>query len=247
MRAILTYHSIDPSGSPISISPAEFARHVQWLATGRVRVVTVDELIRLPETADAVAITFDDGFQSVADVAAPLLTDHGMPATVFVVTDAVGRTNAWGGSGDPGVPVLPLMDWDSLARLGARGFAIGAHTRTHRRLTRVDASELHDELAGAARVIEQRIGHAPAGIAYPYGVVTPESVRLVRARYAWGCTTELRAFSRAEDPTRLPRLDTYYFRTPGRLESWGSMRFSCYLHIRSRARRLRQRLAGQAA
>ena len=62
MRAILTYHSIDPSGSPISVSPAAFRRHIEWLASGRVRVVRLEELMRLPAGEDAVALTFDDGF-----------------------------------------------------------------------------------------------------------------------------------------------------------------------------------------
>ena len=31
MRAVLMYHSIDDSGSPISIAPAVFAEHVQWI------------------------------------------------------------------------------------------------------------------------------------------------------------------------------------------------------------------------
>ena len=30
MRAILTYHSIDASGSPISCAPDAFGRHVSW-------------------------------------------------------------------------------------------------------------------------------------------------------------------------------------------------------------------------
>ena len=38
MRAILTYHSIDDSGSPISIAPADFRRHLDWLTSGRVPV-----------------------------------------------------------------------------------------------------------------------------------------------------------------------------------------------------------------
>ena len=42
MRAILTYHSIDESGSPISVDPDAFRRHVRWLASGRVRVTTPD-------------------------------------------------------------------------------------------------------------------------------------------------------------------------------------------------------------
>ena len=44
MRAILTYHSIDESGSAISISEAVFRAQIAWLAKSDVRVVTLDAL-----------------------------------------------------------------------------------------------------------------------------------------------------------------------------------------------------------
>ena len=37
MRAILTYHSVDETGSVISIDERTFRRHVAWLAKGHVR------------------------------------------------------------------------------------------------------------------------------------------------------------------------------------------------------------------
>ena len=48
MKAILTYHSVDDSGSAVSVSPDAFRRHVRWLASERVRVVTVPQLPALP-------------------------------------------------------------------------------------------------------------------------------------------------------------------------------------------------------
>src|SRR5581483_6893264 len=80
MRAILTYHSIDESGSVISVGRETFAAQAAWLASGRVRVTTVDELLALPPDADAVALTFDDGFQNFADTAVPVLERHGLRA-----------------------------------------------------------------------------------------------------------------------------------------------------------------------
>jgi len=62
MRAILTYHSIDESGSVISVSESVFRGHVTWLARSAVRVVSIDTLMHLPADANAVALTFDDGF-----------------------------------------------------------------------------------------------------------------------------------------------------------------------------------------
>jgi peptidoglycan/xylan/chitin deacetylase (PgdA/CDA1 family) len=245
VKAILTYHSIDPSGSPISVDADTFRRHVRWLASGAVRVVSVPELVRLPDDADAVALTFDDGFASFGAVAAPLLLDHALPATVFVVTDHVGRTNAWGGVADPAVPTLPLLDWSALARLAERGIAIGAHTRTHPRLTRLDPAARREEIASSVGRIERELGERPAGLAYPYGDVDDDAAAAAAAHCDWACTTELRALAPgdAARPHLLPRLDIHYLRSPGRLESWGTPRLRRYLWLRGRARRVRAGLA----
>src|SRR6185503_12977388 len=104
MRAILTYHSIDSSGSPISLSEETFRAHVRFFGSGRVAVVPVADLPAVPDERDAVALTFDDGFLNFTSSAMPLLSHLGFPATVFVVSDAVGGTNAWGGMAAPGIP-----------------------------------------------------------------------------------------------------------------------------------------------
>ena len=131
MRAILTYHSIDDSGSPVSVGEAALRRQVRWLASGAVRVVGLEEIGALPADANAVALTFDDGFLSFGEKAWPLLKDHGLPVTVFVVTRCAGATNAWGGRPSAGIPTLPLLGWDAIVRLADEGVTLGAHGRSH--------------------------------------------------------------------------------------------------------------------
>jgi peptidoglycan/xylan/chitin deacetylase (PgdA/CDA1 family) len=239
MRAILTWHSVDLSGSPISISPDDFRRQVDWLACGQVRVVSVGQLLGLPDGTPAVALTFDDGYATFATQAAPLLVERHLPVTLFVVTGYVGRDNRWGGHGDPGVPVRPLLDWDDLGRLREIGITLGAHTRTHPRLTRLDMSTLEQELGDAADEIERRLGEPPEGLAYPYGVVNDRVAKAAAARYRWACTTDLRPLSVTEMLYRLPRLDAWYFRDAARLAEWGSPEFRARLWCRRQGRRLR--------
>lgn len=242
MRAILTYHSVDSSGSPVSIEPGLFRRHVEWLASGRVPVVSMERLLGLPAGASAVALTFDDGFANFATEVAPLLTAHGLPATLFVVTGHVGADNRWRGRSDAGIPVLPLLGWDDLGRLREAGITLGAHTRTHPRLTRLEGARLEAELAGAAAEMEGRLGAPPCGLAYPYGDVDDRVVRAAMTWYPWACTTELRPLGETESRHRLPRLDAWYFRNPARLALWGSPRFRAWLWCRRQGRRVRASL-----
>ncbi|HEV8612595.1 MAG TPA: polysaccharide deacetylase family protein [Gemmatimonadales bacterium] len=239
MRAILTWHSIDPSGSPISVSREEFRRQAQWLASGSVRVVAVEELLDPGDERPAVALTFDDGFANFATEAAPLLQQHGFAVTLFVVTLHVGRDNRWGGRTDSRVPLLPLLDWDALGRLREAGVTLGAHTRTHPRLTALDQPALEAELGQAAEELERRLGARPEGLAYPYGDVNEQVVGAAAQWYRTACTTELRPLGPDETRLRLPRIDAWYLRDAARLESFGSRRFRAWLWARRQARRLR--------
>lgn len=243
MRAILTYHSIDPSGSPISVSPAAFRRHVAWLDQGPVRVVSLNELVALPDSAHAVALTFDDGLASLATDAAPVLADHGLPATVFVVTQRVGGDNRWRAAPPGAVPRFPLLDWGGLGRLVERGMTMGSHTRSHPRLTRCGDAELADELAGAAEDIRRELGLRAGVLAYPYGDVDRRVVAAARPVYDLACTTALRCLRGSDPPLGLPRLDAYYLRDGDRLTHWGTARFRRYLGARRAARALRRRFA----
>lgn len=247
MRAILTYHSIDESGSPISVSREAFRAHVRWLASGVVRVLPIAELVDGADEGDAVAITFDDGFQNFADEAAPLLRDAALPSTVFVVPEHVGGENDWGGRHTPGIPALPLMQWATLGTVATQGVTLGAHTRRHRDLTQVRGASLEDEVAGCVERMAAELGTRPSAFAYPYGAVDDTAATVVRDVFTHACTTELRALRSDDDRALLPRLDMCYFREPGQLESWGSAAFRGRLWLRAQGRRVRRLVQGRAA
>lgn len=95
--AVLMYHAV--LSSPLAvpdwcfIDERVFRQQLEYLAR-RFDVVSLHEAVRrlrhrMVERPTAV-ITFDDGFQSVHDVALPILKRMGLPATVFVVSGLVG-------------------------------------------------------------------------------------------------------------------------------------------------------------
>lgn len=247
MRAILTWHSIDASGSPISVAPALFRQQLAWIREARLRVVPVGELLALPPDANAIAITFDDGFANFASEALPLLEEHALLATVFIVTGHVGGDNKWRGTGDAGIPVLPLLGWDELARLHASGITLAAHTRTHPRLPALGAAAIRDELGVAADEMEQRFGVRPLGLAYPYGAVDARVVAVTAPCYTWACTTEFRALGANDPVTMLPRLDAWYFREARQFSEWGTANFRAWMWYRRQGRRARSALRALGA
>lgn len=243
MRAILTYHSIDDSGSPISCHPEAFARHVAWLASGRVRVTTLDELATLPDSTDAVALTFDDGYVNFRDIAAPLLLAHGFPVTLFVVAQRVGQRNVWDEIPGRQTPDLPLLDWPALGALQTQGIAIGGHGATHRRLPGLAPDELEDEVRGCADLIEAETSRRPSAFAYPYGAWDPDCAQVVARVFRWACTAEFQALTQASRSCALPRLDMYYFARTDHLDAWGTPSFNARLRMRHGLRRARGAMA----
>lgn len=247
MKAIITYHSVDESGSVISIDARTFARHVQWLAASPVRVLPLDELANAPDDEDAVAITFDDGLESFGRVAAPLLLEHGLPVTLFVVSDAVGSTNEWRGRGDAGIPVQRLLDWSALGALASQGISLGAHTATHLNLATAEPEDAEREIVESKSRLARELDHTATTFAYPYGGVTQAARDVVAREFRYGVTTRLATLSTHEHPALLPRLDSYYLRAPGTLESWGTKRFRLRMGFLAGARSVRGSLTRSIA
>jgi len=237
VKAILTYHSIDESRSVISVSPTAFRRHVlQFLAAG-IPIVPVEELLSFKGN-DAVALTFDDGYLSVEREAMPLLMEHDLPATVFVVTSCVGGTNTWAAGDGGGVPQLPLLDWEALGGLNEHGVTVASHSRTHPYLPSLTQARMDEEIGGAARDLSDRLGITPHGFAYPYGAVCPRARAAAGRAHDWACTTVFGEFD-GDARLDLPRIDMWYFEREGLLERWGTPWFRRWVRRRRRLRQVR--------
>jgi peptidoglycan/xylan/chitin deacetylase (PgdA/CDA1 family) len=132
------------------------------------------------------------------------------------------------------------MSWQSLAVVRTGGIEIGAHTRTHRDLAVLPPAAIEEELASGAERIAAELGMKPVSFAYPYGSTSAAAVQAARRYFHVACGTELRVLSASDDPVQLPRLDAYYFRSPGQLEAWGSRPFRQRLWFRAQGRRVRR-------
>ena len=203
-------------------------------------MTSIEELVALPPSDDAVAITFDDGFVNFRDVAAPRLSANGLASTLFVVSDQTGRTNAWNGRAARNIPHLPLLDWSALAKLREQGVMLGSHSRTHANMMKLSPAEIEEEVCGSLDIIARETGARPTTFAYPYGEVSPRVAAVVERVYRYGCTAEFRLLETDTPRAWLPRLDAFYFQQPRLLESWGTRGFETFVRRRHRLRRLRR-------
>jgi peptidoglycan/xylan/chitin deacetylase (PgdA/CDA1 family) len=233
---ILTYHAVERADGPLFVDPTRFAAHLDSVVESGAQVLTLSELARGMRDGDLtgrhVAITFDDGCASVARIAAPLLAERGLRATVFCVAGHVGRTNEWP-SALPGGPRIELARADELAHLAGQGWEIGCHGMTHAPLRSDDPGFLTHEIVDALTALEELVGADVTSFAYPYGArPTLAAVRVVAASYEAACSTTLGVVDRGSDVYSLPRVDAHYVRRPRLLRAALAGSLGPYLRVR---------------
>lgn len=161
-------------------------------------------------------LSFDDGFDNVYRNAVPVLSDLGIPATVFVPTHFVSASDEevlanWWHRDQVAHPTRP-MQWSWLAEMLENAFEIGSHTRSHARLSTIssDPRRLSDEVAGSKQDLEQRLGAPCRYFAWPYGTfsdVDDATLRVVESAGYEGCFSAVRGTVRAgrTHPFSIPR------------------------------------------
>ncbi len=244
---ILTYHSLDESGSVTSVRPVHFAEHMRSLARRGFHAIPLAQLTDHWRTGAAlppkpVVLTFDDGFANLLPHAAPILAELGFRATLFVVSRRCGGVNDWPHQ-CPSIPRLKLLTWDELRQLSRQGFEIGAHTATHPRLTDLSAAEARREIHESKTDIEQHLDVPVTTFAYPFGALNPETTRSVEEHFAAAVSVEFRTAKKSDNLHALPRLDVYYFRSPRLFRLFGTLPGRVYLALRAAGRAARAGLA----
>ena len=211
---VLCYHGVSERWeSDLAVTPERLEAQVSLLLARGWRPTTFDEAVNAPRWRKTLAVTFDDGYRSVAEHAYPVLERLGVPATVFVPTALVGWPGPlqWDGIeswlGTPWERELVPMDWDELRWLSHRGWEIGSHTCSHPHLPEEDDAVLEFELGRSRETLEEHMGAPCRSLAYPYGDVDRRVVEATRrAGYASAGT-----LSAVDDPESLawPRVALY--------------------------------------
>ncbi len=241
--AVLTYHSIDDSGSVVSTHPEVLDRQMASLAELGYRGYPLDTVVkhrlstgRWPE--HAIAITFDDGFENNLRVAQPILAKYDFAASIYLITGHVGGESDWERP-PAGLGRRTTLDWPQVAELSAAGWEIGAHTRSHRDLRKLDAPTVEREIIDSREDIQQHLGRSVTTFAYPYGCSSPVAEAVVSREFSAACTTVLRRASHHDPVHTLPRVDMFYLGDIRRLRRLAMGRLDSYLAFRRLGRRVR--------
>jgi len=125
-----------------------------------------------------VAVTFDDGYQSILENALPILQQKKIPVTVFVPTNSLGSRPGWITNKEHRDAAERLLTSDELKLIEQTGGLIGSHSVTHRPLTELSPIEALAELTESRQVLEKILERNVGSFALPYGAGNPDVLRL---------------------------------------------------------------------
>jgi peptidoglycan/xylan/chitin deacetylase (PgdA/CDA1 family) len=209
---VLTYHTVGPS--PLGLPLEHFCEQMQWLRENAA-VVSVENLLsgRWPNSRSGIvcAITFDDGYASVYRWAYPVLEELGLPATVYLVVDAIGQTTARSSNEFAGLyPDEEMLRWREVKEMHEHEITPGSHLLRHKDLTCLNRLEAKEELEGSKKAIENRVGAECSSFCYPWGRHDTVAVEAVKAAGYRDAVTAIQGRWRADESLdwfRIPRAD----------------------------------------
>lgn len=217
-----------------------FKHRLAWLQE-HYRLVSMDELFKPQKSGGKprIVLTFDDGYASWHENAAPILEELKIPAVFFVCSGFIGLSeNAAAqflynhiGRRQRHHLLQPLTH-SQLADLAAHDlFEIGSHTVHHIDLGKKRSkSVLDEEINGDIQFLENHTGHKVRWFAFPYGMkrhISLQSLNFIKTNTSLeGAFTYIPGFNTEKtDPFYINR-DGFCLTEPVRV--WKARLKGCY-------------------
>ncbi|HEA47228.1 MAG TPA: polysaccharide deacetylase family protein [bacterium] len=214
---VLMYHMVSPGKKEkYRISPEKFASQMEYLSKKGYQTISPDKLLEFVNPAPArrsgvkggralpekpVLLTFDDGYKDNFTYAYPILKKYNFKATIFLVTQYMGKKNGWGQEDEE------ILSWEEIGEMKKEGFFFGSHTHTHPNLLELSRDKVLSEIRDSKRILEGRLKELIGFFAYPYGKFNSQIEKMVKeAGYLGAFSTLPGKNGRNEDPFLLRRI-----------------------------------------
>jgi peptidoglycan/xylan/chitin deacetylase (PgdA/CDA1 family) len=182
---ILLYHRVAATNPKeqslrLSVSPKTFDRQMRYIHEHGFTTISLDKYLDLinkdPKPKQKyIMITFDDGFLDNYTDAFPILMKYGLTASIFLVSDYMGKIKTWGTHKN-----IRLMNWEQAREMSHHAISFQSHTSTHPDLIHLTDDNVISELVDSKTHIEDKIGLPVNHFAYPYGRWNLRLIELVK-------------------------------------------------------------------
>jgi len=172
---IIMYHYVeyvkdqaDTTRKSLSILPSVFEAQLSTLAQYGYHSYFVSDVPRMLEGSipfeyKNIILTFDDGYEDFYTDVFPLLKKYDTKATVYIITNFIGRKGFLTSNQIQELSQSPLVE-------------IGSHTLNHAYLKGGRSDLVKTEITESKKVLEDLIGHSVRTFAYPYGAFDIQAV-----------------------------------------------------------------------
>lgn len=207
------YHSVgippkDALLRGLYVTPRMFRFQMWYLKVAGFKVVSLKDILLYMNgdisAGPLAAITFDDGYQDFYENAYLALKSYGYPATVFLVSDYIGRENLWDYKNVNARK--KLLGWKLIHELKGKGIVFGSHTKTHPFLSTLPQTKKYDEIRGSKTYLEETLQLPVDFFCYPFGDYDDKVKDAVQeAGYLGAITTKRGLIHRGDNPFEIRR------------------------------------------
>jgi peptidoglycan/xylan/chitin deacetylase (PgdA/CDA1 family) len=114
----------------------------------------------------AVSLTFDDGSKNQFEIGLPMLKEHNLPATFYLITNSIDTATS-----------------RFLVKNSSAEFELGSHTASHPDLIKIGKAEARNELRNSQLFLKENFGiNSGLTMSYPWGIHN-KAIKLLTAEY----------------------------------------------------------------
>ena len=167
---IIYYHEVVEEGHGFSyqkIEKGKFNKQMKYLHDKGYKTLFFSELTKkLPDKA--LIVSFDDGFRTVYENAAPIMKKYGIKGNIYLPTAYIDNNNYF-------------MTWKMVQELyESKQFEMQAHTHNHKDIRTLDKKTMSDEIVKSHLLFKKKLGYLPETFCMPFGTYDHKSTELLR-------------------------------------------------------------------
>ncbi len=193
---IIYYHEVVKKNEGFSYQKIEadkFEEQMRYLRDNDYVSLTFSQL-KDPLPEKAVIVSFDDGFRTVFENAAPIMKKYGIKGNVYLPTAYIGEKPQF-------------MTWE-MVKLLQGDFEFQAHTHNHVDIRALCKEDMQKEIMQSDELFDKYLGYLPKAFCMPFGTYNNTSKKILNGidRYDYLLASYYGSIKKYDKGKVLPRI-----------------------------------------
>lgn len=197
--SILMYHSVSDNKAFFTVTEEEFEKQIKYIKDNNLKAVKLSVLLNAlknkEDVSGLVSLTFDDGYKDNFINAFPILMKYGIPASIFLATNFVGKFMSTSDSFN-----IEIMNRDDILNmLNSNLIEFLPHSMSHPIFNTIGINEAIYEMKGSLDFLRKLDPGCSKIFAFPKGKFTKETVDYLKNDDWLGAVSVLEGGTRLSD------------------------------------------------